>query len=460
VSALLSARLTDPSAPLGWPLTLLLIALAGTAIAFAARERPGLGFAAGLFAWAAIAAVIGEAWRMAPAATSPLVTASGIALIGFIAWICAPGYEASLRRRKWLPALVLALACGGIGVVAASDFLVLTVWLAVIGAANYALALAVATERGSLRGLLAGEALALVSAAAALLFLGRAELAPGGLALPLAQAGLVLLSAHLLLRMGLAVYGLAVISGSRALGPQLALGALALPVLLSTYGHIVSKFAPVLSPEFLTGLAVLGGTLTIAAAFLFVAARARDKRLAALGASLSGVALLIAGTGGTGRGGENFAELIFVPLAAIIAGSSITGSPEGEREGVVPVGFGGVLELGLTLAALGVIGLPPFAGFWPRLLLMDAAVRGGDLVLPATLILGSLLLAYGLVRAGAGLRETGTLRPAPVLEVAAFGLLLGVSLAAGLTPRLNLSPPLQAGPAEPGPPVANAKEAR
>jgi formate hydrogenlyase subunit 3/multisubunit Na+/H+ antiporter MnhD subunit len=175
-----------------------LIALAGATIAFATRRRPGFGFAAGLFAWAAIAAVVGEVWRTAPAATAPLVTASGIALIGFIAWICAPGCEASERRRTWLPALVLALACGGFGVVAANDILVLTVWLGVIGAANYALALAVAPERSSLRGLLAGEALALVSAATTLLFLGRGELGPAGLATPLAQAGLVLLSAHLL----------------------------------------------------------------------------------------------------------------------------------------------------------------------------------------------------------------------------------------------------------------------
>jgi multicomponent Na+:H+ antiporter subunit D len=454
--------LTDPSAPLGWPLTLLLIALVGTAIAFAARQRPGLGFAAGLFTWAAIAAVIGDAWRNAPGATAPLVTASGIALIGFIAWTCAPGCEASLRRRNWLPALVLALACGGFGVVAARDFLVLTVWLGVIGAANYALTLAVAPERRSLRGLLAGEVLALVSAAAALLFLGRGEIGPAGLAPPLAQAGLILLSVHLLLRMGLAVYGLAVVAGPSALGPELALGALALPVLVSTHEQLVAKFAPALPPEFLVGFAIFGGTLTIAGALLFVGARGRGNRLAALGSSLSGVALLIAGTRGAAPGGEIFAELIFVPFAAIIAGSSITSSLGGEREGAASVGFGGVLELGLTLAALGVIGLPPFAGFWPRLLLMDAAVRGGDLALPVTLILASLLLAYGLVRAGAGLREAGTLRPARVrvLEVAAFGLLLGVSLAAGLTPRLNLHQPLQAGPAEPGPPIANATEAR
>jgi multicomponent Na+:H+ antiporter subunit D len=462
MSTLLSGRLTDPSAPLGWPLTLLLIALVGTAIAFAARQRPGLSFAAGLLAWAAIAAVIGQAWRDAPAATAPLVTASGIALIGFIAWICAPGYEASRRRGKWLPALVLALACGGFGVVAASDFLVLTVWLGVIGAANYALTLAVAPQRRALRWLLAGEALALVSATAALLFLGRAELGPGGLAAPLAQAGLVLVSAHLLLRIGLAVYSLGVAAQARALGPELALGALALPTLLSTHAYIVSKFAPVLPPEFLVGLTIFGGTLTIAGALLFVGARARGSRLAWLGASLSGVALLVAGSGGAEPGGEIFAALIFVPFAAIIAGSSITSSLEGARDVGAPVGFAGIMELGLTLAALGVIGLPPFAGFWPRLLLMDAAVRSGNFALPAALILASLLLAYGLVRAGAGLREPGTLRPAPVraLEVAAFGLLLGVSLAAGLTPRLNRDQPLQAGRAEPGPPLANATEAR
>jgi formate hydrogenlyase subunit 3/multisubunit Na+/H+ antiporter MnhD subunit len=130
-----------------------------------------------------------------------------------------------------------------------------------------------------------------------------------------------------------------------------------------------------------------------------------------------------------------------------------------ERREAMAAGVGGALELALALAALGVVGLPPFAGFWPRLLILDAAVRDGNVLLPATLIAGSLLLVLGLARAGFAPREAVAARARPVraLEVAAFGLLLGVSLAAGLTPRLDMN-------ATPGaaqlPPVAKATEPR
>lgn len=459
MSALLDGPLTEPGV-LGWPLTLLLIALLGASVAFAARARSGISFAAGLLAWAAIAATIGEAWRAAGAASVPLIGAAGLSLVGLIAWLCAPICDIDRRRRAWLPALVLALAAAGFGIAAAPDFLAFAVWLAAAGAINYALVLAASPERAPLRVLVAGEIFALVSVAGALVFLGRAGpgLTPIGLDAPMAQAGAVLLVAHLLLRAGLALYGLAIAAKVRALTVELALGALAVPMLLVAQGRVLAAFAPALPAEFFTALAALGALATVCGAALFVAQQERGARLAWLGASLAGVVLLVSSAGRATHAGEIFAELIFAPFAALIAGSSLVRAFGERREGI-SAGFGGALEFALALAGLGVIGLPPFAGFWPRLLVLDAAVREGDVLLPATLIAGSLLVVLGLARAGFAPRGAvaAPVRPVRALEVAAFGLLLGVSLAAGLTPRLDMSAP--AGAAQ-LPPVAKVTEPR
>ncbi|MFO1186967.1 MAG: hypothetical protein U1E87_05675 [Alphaproteobacteria bacterium] len=461
MSALLHNGLMQPGA-LSWPLSLLLVALFGAGAAIAARERAGIAFAAGLFTFAAIAATIGEAWRADGTASAPLVGAAAVGLIGLVAWLCAPANDLGLRRRAWLPALVLALVAAGFGVAAAPDFPALIVWLTVAGAANYALLLAVSPERRAARVLVLGEIFALLGGAGALVFLGHAGpgLTPIGLAAPAAAAGAVLLLAHILMRAGFALFGLAHAAKARALTVELALGALAVPMLLAAAARILSGFAPVLPPEFFDALAAIGAAGAVAAAALFVAARERGARLAWLGASLAGIVLLIAGASGANRAGEAFAELVFAPFAALIAGASLA-SVFAERREAMPAGFGGALEFALALAGLGVIGLPPFAGFWPRLLVMDAAVRAGDMLLPAVLILASLLLVVGLARAGFAERAPAQqrARPVRVLEIAAFGLLLGISLAAGLTPRLSPAAPQEAGAAG-LPPVAKATEPR
>lgn len=460
MSALLDAGVQGGA--LGTPLTLLLIALIGTGAAFAARGRAGIAFAAGLLTWAAIAAVIGEAWRSAGTAGAPLIGAAAIGLVGSVAWALSPANDLSARARAWLPALTLALAAAGFGIAAAPDFFALVVWLAAAGAANYALAVAASRERAPADALLAGEIFALVCAAGALVFLGRAGpgLTPIGLAAPASQAGALLLAVHILMRAGLALYGLSIAARAGALTAELALGALAVPMLLVALGRILANFAQVLPPEVFTALAAFGAVAAAASAALFAAASERGARLAWLGASLAGIVLLIAGASGAGHAGEVFTELVFAPFAALIAGSSLSRALSGRRE-ASPKGFAGALQIALALAGLGVIGLPPFAGFWPRLLVMDAAVRAGDALLPAALILASLLLVFGLMRAGFSASEpkSAPARPVRALEIAAFGLLLGISLAAGLSPRLNLDAPGEAG-APHVPPVAKATEPR
>ncbi len=104
-----------------WPVLVLLIALIGAAMGFATRGRPGLGFASGLLAWAAIAVVIGNAWRENGGPTAALLTACGIGVVGFLGWLCAPATEIAPRRRASLAAIVLALSCGAFGAAAASD---------------------------------------------------------------------------------------------------------------------------------------------------------------------------------------------------------------------------------------------------------------------------------------------------------------------------------------------------
>jgi multicomponent Na+:H+ antiporter subunit D len=451
MNAALLAYLPRASNGLDWSLIVLLIALAGSAAAFAARERPGLSFASGLLVWVAIAAVIAQAWRAGLSAHPTLVTAAGITVAGFLAWVCAPATAIPARRRGWIPALALTLAGAGFGANAAPDFLVLTIWLAVMGGACFALVLAVAGDLAEVRALLMGEALALVTAVLALVVLGLARGGPNIESAPpgLAAAGLILLAAHLTLRIAVMLAGLGIAARPGILAGELALGALAVPTLVATLLRVLTELAhlPIVGVE--EFVAVLGGALTLIAACAFVVARGRGPRLASIAASLAGIAVLMAGTGALGTDATVFAELLFVPFAAIIAGSSLRGAEIATRDGVKPMGFGGALELALAVAALGVIGLPPFAGFWPRLVLMNAAVKSGDGLIPAALILASLLLAYGLVRAGtSGAAPAARPAQAGILEVATFGLLLGLSIAAGLTPGLSLTgAPLHAVPA-------------
>ncbi len=71
----------------------------------------------------------------------------------------------------------------------------------------------------------------------------------------LAAAGLVLVSAQLLLRAGSALASLALLARPGALGAELGVGALALPALLATLLRILAEFAPAWPPGFGTALA-------------------------------------------------------------------------------------------------------------------------------------------------------------------------------------------------------------
>ncbi len=63
--------------------------------------------------------------------------------------------------------------------------------------------------------------------------------------------------------------------------------------------------------------------------------------------------------------------------------------------------FAGVLAATTLVFALAVAGLPPFSGFWPRVLLIQAALLEARWAAAAALLLGGLLILIAAARVAA-----------------------------------------------------------
>jgi multicomponent Na+:H+ antiporter subunit D len=89
---------------------------------------------------------------------------------------------------------------------------------------------------------------------------------------------------------------------------------------------------------------------------------------------------------------------------------------------------------------LATAGIPPFLGFWPKLLLLQGLIAGGDWVAVFALLLGSFLTLIAGIRLWSRLfwrQPAVAAGPAP--SVAPIALLTGAVLLLGLWPSLMLN---------------------
>ena len=164
-----------------------------------------------------------------------------------------------------------------------------------------------------------------------------------------------------------------------------------------------------------------------------------------IGSVLAGIAMpSLAGVSGAGL--YVFHAILTMTALYLVAGlvERQTGEVDTRRMGGLYAASGPVSVLFLALI-LAVAGVPPFLGFWPKLLLLQAGLAestwSGGLVAAAlvlnavlTLIAGSRLWAHIFWRPGA---ETGAVPSEPDgwLRLGATGALVAVVVAAGLWPN-------------------------
>nr|WP_316653218.1 proton-conducting transporter membrane subunit [uncultured Gellertiella sp.] len=89
--------------------------------------------------------------------------------------------------------------------------------------------------------------------------------------------------------------------------------------------------------------------------------------------------------------------LMLALYAALFAAARLAGTGDIQKAAGLSArhpGFAG-LVLALFFAAAG---LPPFSGFWPKVLILKAALQAGATMLAATLLLSGLLVTVGLAR--------------------------------------------------------------
>ena len=165
-----------------------------------------------------------------------------------------------------------------------------------------------------------------------------------------------------------------------------------------------------------------------------------------IGAVLAGIALpSLAGIGGAGA--YIFHAILTMTALYLVAGlvERQTGETDSRRMGGLytasaPVS---ILFLGLVLAAAGV---PPFLGFWPKLLLLEAGMGQGGwlggLMVTAllvnavlTLIAGSRLWAHIFWRSRPEPIATLVAKDRQWLRLGSAGLLVAIVMAAGLWPN-------------------------
>jgi formate hydrogenlyase subunit 3/multisubunit Na+/H+ antiporter MnhD subunit len=225
------------------------------------------------------------------------------------------------------------------------------------------------------------------------------------------------------------------------LAVEIAMIGMAIPAALHPFIALAEELRTLLPSWFVLALSVLASILLFGGALVAVAIRERGWRIASLASSLIGLGIL--GACEASRTALLFILLWLGPMPAFLAASSIAGRVErgtaiAPREQSPHADFVNVL---LALACLAVIGLPPFAGFWARLILVQAAWGASDYPVVAITLLSSLVLGLALARRSFE-RAAPTVDPArrnrapgiALPELLVLGVMSGLTLAGGLYP--------------------------
>lgn len=314
-----------------------------------------------------------------------------------------------LRVRHGFYPLVLMLLAGVCGALLTGDLFNLYVWIEVLLVASIGL-VAMGGRPVQLDGAFKYGILAAIASGLLLLALGlvyglfgtldmadiarRADQAPAG---PLAG-----ICALLLLAFGVKAAAFPVNAWLPAAvhTPPAAVSALLAGLLTTVGAYALLRVLVVLMPaarDLLDPVIAAAAVLTLVLAPLGAIAQTNLRRalgflvIGGVGAILAGLAMpSLRGV----AGGAVHAVHATLTMAALylVAGlvERMTGTADTREMGGV-YAAGSVLSLLFLVLVLAIAGLPPFLGFWPKLLLVEAGVAGGAWPLVAALLVNALL---------------------------------------------------------------------
>ncbi len=439
-----------------WDAIAIVLALVGAGACLLARDHRKLGQLLAGLSWLALATAITLALRgRLPVSSTPIASldgdpnsmlvSMGVAIIGTFVWLLGGAAAIEEDRRKWLAPLAFTLAASAIGAITASDLLVLVIWQFALGANVMCLVLVLRPSNSTreLSSLLSIEAISLLCAAAALAILGIG-LPSDARSMGFAAIGLAMLLILLAARLTSLILSLPLVIKPRgsALALEIAIIGMAVPAALHPFIALAEELRTLLPEWFVLALSSAASVLLLGGGLIAIAVRERGPRIAALTASLIGLCVL--GACEASKTAILFVLLWLGPMPAFLAASSIA-RRVGEGAGAMIEGArppqADAINILLALACLAIVGLPPFAGFWARLILIQAAWGTADYTVIAVTLLSSLVLALALARrsfervpqtADPERRNRGPKIALPELLV--LGITSGVSLAGGLYP--------------------------
>lgn len=458
----------------GWPALLVLTASAGLGITLLLRAQTLLRRSLAAATWFVLfilllmahdGALPADVWlpsTLTGDVPTSLLIIFGSVLIGVGAWICTDAVAIVETRRIWVSPLLFALLAGVIGLCSAGDLLSLLIWNFVVGAASLALVLLLFQERGHaepVRALVTLEAIGLVGAVLALglvaeglpvlLETSQSTSAPSATL----SVGLALLLITLTARVLSLLMAVGLISSQRqvAISAELALGGMALPAVLFVFTAIIVRVETALPLGFGAVLTVLGTLLLLGGGFIVMGARTRGLRVAAVATSLVGLGLLGATVGASAlpEWMRLYAVLWFAPFSAFLVASSVL-ERLGGWSAVGPDGAHSFLSIlvrpALLISILAISGLPPFFGFWPRLILIENAWIEARYLVLGVIMAGSLLLLAAFARrmvdppssqggSAKGIGVPAVRSDIAVPELVVLGLACGLSVASSFYPR-------------------------
>lgn len=438
-----------------WDAVAIILSLIGAALCLLTLDHPRVSRLVAALSWLALVIAIWLALRgLLPVPSTPIASldgdpnsmlvSMGIAIVGVFVWLLDGDVAIDEERRKWLAPLAFTLAASAIGTVTASDLLVLVVWQLALGANVFCLVLMqrAVTHTPAVLSLLSIEVIALLCAGAALAILG-VGLPADARSMGFAAIGLAMLMLLLAARLASLTLALPPIAKSRGsvLALEIAVVGMAIPAALHPLIALAEELRTLLPSWFVLALSAAASLFLLGGGLIALAVRERGARLAAIAASLIGLGIL--GACEASKTALLFVLLWLGPMPAFLAASSVARRID-ENAGAKIARAGApqadAVKILLALACLAIIGVPPFAGFWARLILIQAAWGEADYTVIAITLLSSLVLALALARRAFERAERGDPQRRnsgariALPELLVLGIASGATLAGGLYP--------------------------